>query len=71
MAFAQDIRTIEAGLAQRIATAFKTVAARYAQYRLETKTYKALSALSDRELEDLGLNRSGLRSIAHEAATHN
>ncbi len=70
MAFAQDIRTFEAGLARRIVSTFKAVAARYAQYRLEARTYKALAALSDRELDDLGLNRSVLRSVAREAATH-
>ncbi|GFE63541.1 DUF1127 domain-containing protein [Litoreibacter roseus] len=41
---------------------------RYAQYRLYRQTLNELSALTDRELNDLGLSRSILRRIAYEAA---
>ena len=37
-------------------------------YREFRRTYDELAALSDRELADLGLNRSMLVQIAHEAA---
>jgi uncharacterized protein YjiS (DUF1127 family) len=71
MAFAQDIRTLEAGLVQRISSAFKALGARYAEYRLQQRTFNELNALSDRELDDLGLNRSMLASIAFDAAKNN
>ena len=38
----------------------KTLQAR----RLEKQTYTQLSALSDRELQDMGIGRSDIRSIA-------
>ena len=69
MAFAQDIRNIEGGISHRVSSFVKGVAARYAQHRLERQTFRELSALSDRELDDLGLNRSMLHAVAFEA-TH-
>ncbi|MDF1715953.1 MAG: DUF1127 domain-containing protein [Sulfitobacter sp.] len=41
---------------------------RVAKYRLYRSTYAELSALSNRELADLGLHRSELRRVALEAA---
>ena len=70
MAFAHDIRAAEHGIAHRAAAALRAAARRYRQYRLEQRTYRELMALSDRELEDVGLSRSMLRSVAHNAATH-
>lgn len=35
-----------------------------AQKALERRTYKELSALTDRELHDLGIGRSDIRSIS-------
>ena len=42
--------------------------ARFAQYRVYRKTLSELGELSNRELADLGLNRSMLKRIALEAA---
>ncbi len=53
----------------RIGTAFNALATRYKQHRLYRETFDGLSALSNRELTDLGLNRSELRRISWEAAT--
>jgi uncharacterized protein YjiS (DUF1127 family) len=36
--------------------------------RIYNKTYSELSALSTRELTDLGVNRSMITRLAHEAA---
>lgn len=41
---------------------------RYTQYAAYRKTMAELSALSDRELRDLGLHRSMIRFLAHEEA---
>ena len=41
---------------------------RFERYRTYRQTLEELSELSDRELSDLGLSRSMLRSIAYRAA---
>ncbi|WP_424987832.1 DUF1127 domain-containing protein [Microbulbifer sp. S227A] len=41
---------------------------RFQNYRVYRETLNELSALSDRELADLGLHRSMLRRVAHQAA---
>lgn len=48
-----------------IAASFKTRMARQKVFR---QTYNELSSLNDRELSDLGMSRSNIRSIAWEAA---
>ena len=52
----------------RFAALFNTIVERAAQYRLYRKTLDELRALGDRELADLGLNRSMLRSVAYKSA---
>ena len=42
--------------------------ARYLRHRTYRATLDGLSALSDRDLNDLGLSRSGLRATAWDAA---
>lgn len=44
------------------------VAERIAAYRLYRATLAELSALSDRDLSDLGLHRSMIEDVAREAA---
>ena len=41
--------------------------AAYAKHRIFRRTLRELDALTDRELNDLGLSRSMIRSAAHEA----
>lgn len=53
---------------ERATAAFQNLAASYKQYRLYRETYDELSALSNRELADLGLNRSNLNQVARESA---
>lgn len=40
----------------------------YQRYRIESRTYAELSALTDRDLADLDIHRSMIRQIAREAA---
>ena len=47
-----------------LANWFKNLNKRLQARRLEKETYKQLSALSDRELNDMGIGRSDIRSIA-------
>ena len=52
-----------------IATSFIASAfARVTAYRSYRRTLKALSALNDRELADLGIGRGGIEDIARGAA---
>jgi len=52
----------------RIAGAFEALATRYKQHRMYRETFDGLSALSNRDLADLGLSRSDIKRIAMEAA---
>ena len=45
-----------------------SIRSRVGQYRVYRQTLSELQALSQRELSDLGIHRSMIRSIAHEAA---
>ncbi len=44
------------------------IADRWNRYRVYRRTYAELSALSSRELTDLGIGRSTISRLAHEAA---
>lgn len=46
----------------------KTLAERFARYRVYRDTVAELSMLSGRELSDLGLTRGEIRATAYEAA---
>ncbi|WP_027258325.1 DUF1127 domain-containing protein [Leisingera aquimarina] len=44
---------------------------KFVRYRLYRKTVSELSALSARDLADLGLNRSEIQRVAYQAAYEN
>ncbi|SFP02518.1 DUF1127 domain-containing protein [Tranquillimonas alkanivorans] len=71
MAYANYSRTVEAGLLDRIASFLKDAGERLERYRLYRRTLTELDALSNRELADLGIGRSGIRRVAYEAAYQN
>ena len=52
----------------RIAALVGDVQTRFRQYRTYQNTLGELQTLTDRELADMGLHRSTLRSIAYQAA---
>ena len=68
MAFATEIHGVHADITGRIAATLKSAAMRIANYRIYRKTINELSALSSRELDDLGLSRSMIKRTALEAA---
>lgn len=70
MAYANDIQNTAAkpGLNDRLTAALNALAKYRAQRRIYKATLNELSALSDRELADLGLARSEIRRIARSAA---
>ena len=55
-------------LAPRFAGLFGGISRRFTQYRTYRTTLDELEALSDRELADLGIARTMLRSVAYQAA---
>lgn len=56
------------GLLQRLAETFEDLQARWTRYTVYRTTLSELEELTDRDLADLGLNRSLIKSVAYEAA---
>ena len=53
-----------------LATWFKRLAATYKHHRQAQITIKELSRLSDRELNDMGLTRGDIYTVAYGASDH-
>ena len=67
MAMTSQISTQRSAVANPLAFV-EVLMNRLSRYRMYRRTLNELSALSDRELADLGLSRSGLRRMAYQAA---
>lgn len=67
MAFVSSNRTTTLGLGDRLSEIRKDLADAWRAHRVYRQTLTELQGLSNRELADLGLNRSMLKSIALEA----
>ncbi|NCO21494.1 MAG: DUF1127 domain-containing protein [Rhodobacterales bacterium] len=69
MAFMTNTRgTARTDIPGRLSAFVSAAKIRMDQYRTFRRTLSELSALTDRELADLGINRSMINSIASEAA---
>jgi uncharacterized protein YjiS (DUF1127 family) len=68
MAYVNTSRAASFGLADRFAAALQSVKAAMSRRAIYTQTVRELNALSPRELADLGIARSQIGEIAHEAA---
>ncbi len=68
MAFADTSRGRQLPLTERTVAWFGQLGQSWQRYRLYRRTLDELSGLSNRELADLGLSRSGIRAIAYDAA---
>lgn len=68
MAYASAPITARFPLAARLQAALNDAAEAWARYRIFRTTFNELSALSDRELLDLGLARANLKTVARETA---
>lgn len=55
-------------LRDRLVARIETARADFAKWRVYRDTVRELSALSNRDLSDLGLSRSMIRGVAIEAA---
>ncbi|MEM9971882.1 MAG: DUF1127 domain-containing protein [Pseudomonadota bacterium] len=65
---AMDIFARNVGSKGRVSGILHGISTRFAQYRTYRKTLDELESLSNREMADLGIHRSQLRSIAYKAA---
>ncbi|NIZ15374.1 DUF1127 domain-containing protein [Phaeobacter sp. HF9A] len=68
MAALNPISTRKTFAAPNLAGMFQVAREKFEQHRIYRQTLSELSALSNRELADLGLHRSMLKSVALEAA---
>jgi uncharacterized protein YjiS (DUF1127 family) len=60
--------TASAPFGARVASFFNGLRASRAKYAVFRSTMRELEALSERELNDLGINRASIRAIAYQAA---
>lgn len=68
MTYVNTVNTIEIDFADRISSLFKGLFADISKNRLARQTVRELSALSTRELDDLGIARNNIKAIAFAAA---
>lgn len=68
MAMASEVRSAAVGTPGVTSRILRGLVARYSAYVVYSKCVAELSALSDRQLSDLGLHRSMIRSLAREEA---
>ena len=68
MAYTTDIRTTSHGVFGRFNEFRRTLSERAGNYATYRQTIGELSALTDRELADLGMHRAQISEIARSAA---
>ena len=68
MAYVTTTTASPNGIWARLTSAADTLAREFKTRRLFRETFDGLSALSNRELADLGLNRADLRRVAWDSA---
>ncbi len=68
MAYANDIRVAGFNLTERLNALRSAMADRSTKNKVYRQTISELNALTNRDLEDLGIHRSMIKSIAIEAA---
>ena len=68
MAYYNDTTAKQFPLVARVQDAFAALTLRYKQRRVYLTTLNSLEALTNRDLADLGLNRSELHYVAREAS---
>ena len=68
MAYATETRAAGGSLFHKFATFRANVADRFARYQVYRETFVELSALTDRDLMDLGLARGDVHRVASDAA---
>ncbi len=67
MTFVNDIRHFEADVLSRVGSAARSFGEGFEKRRQFKNTVRELSALEDRDLDDLGVNRCDIREIAYRS----
>nr|WP_237072551.1 DUF1127 domain-containing protein [Pseudaestuariivita rosea] len=62
-----EVRAARGGVFENTKAGLAGLVQRYARYKLYKTTLAELKSLTNRELSDLGLNRTMLRRVAYEA----
>ena len=68
MAYALSHVSLGDRIRHRLAALQQDRRARAARRRVYSRTFEELNQLSDRDLDDIGLSRTQVRDVAHEAA---
>ena len=68
MAHTSDTDIIGSSVLSKFTNLIDALTVRYSQYQTYNNTLRELESLSERELNDLGLNQHTLRAVAREAA---
>ena len=68
MAYTQTVATTRFDFVARVTAAVADIKAAWNRYQVYSTTLDELQSLSAHELNDLGLNKTMLRSVAYKAA---
>lgn len=68
MAYVNTTRAASANWRDRLSAAVASLRAAMERRRLYNRTFRELAALSERELNDLGIHRSMIEEISRQAA---
>ncbi len=68
MAYVNSTRAASATSGDRLSGIVETIRTAIERRRLYNRTFRELAALTDRELNDLGISRMSIAEIAREAA---
>lgn len=68
MTIIQSTHGIETGIVARIAGVYRAIQETRQRNRVYRQTQRELGSLTDRDLTDLGIHRSMISRVAHEAA---
>lgn len=71
MAFVNINRSADFGISDRLSSLIETTKTRLARRAIYRQTVRELNALSAQDLADLGIQRSMIARLAHEAAYGN
>lgn len=70
MALATDFTNATGSIGTRVALWGETMVRNFRQRRAFKRTWRELSNLNDRQLDDLGLSRSEIRRVALQASSN-
>jgi len=68
MAYVNSNRGVDFGFSDRLSSLIETAKTRFARRAIFRQTLRELNALSAQDLADLGIQRSMIKGLAHEAA---